>query len=87
VRLRRNHPHAKLGMDDRERHALEIHDNLVQGLTAIHWALEAGAYDHAREVTGSTLAQAQAIIGDLLRDHPEGQTFAPGALRRDLASG
>jgi hypothetical protein len=27
------------------------------------------------------------MIGDLLRDHPDGPTFAPGALRRDLASG
>ena len=67
----------------RERHALEIHDNLVQGLTAIHWALEAGAYDQAREPTRATLAQAQGMIGDLLGDHPDGRAFAPGALRRD----
>jgi len=72
---------------DRERQALEIHDNLVQGLTAIHWALEAGAYEQAREATKATLAQAQAMIGDLIGEHPGGDTFAPGALRRDLASG
>jgi signal transduction histidine kinase len=87
VRLRRNQVQAPLAPDDRERHALEIHDNLVQGLTAIHWALEAGAYEQAREATKATLAQAQGMIGDLLRDHPEGHTFAPGALRRDAASG
>jgi signal transduction histidine kinase len=87
VRLRRNHGRAPLEPDARERHALEIHDNLVQGLTAIHWALEVGAYEHAREATRATLAQAQGMIGDLLQDHPEGQAFAPGALRRDLASG
>ena len=68
---------------DRERRALEIHDNLVQGLTAIHWALEAGAYEQAKDATRSTLAQAQAIIGDLLGDDPAGSTFAPGSLRRD----
>ena len=83
MRLRRHHAAPPLAADDRERHALEIHDNLVQGLTAIHWALEAGAYDQAREATRTTLAQAQAIIGDLLGDDPAGSTFAPGALRRD----
>ena len=68
---------------DRERRALEIHDNLVQGLTAIHWALEAGAYEQAKDATRSTLAQAQAIIGDLLGDDPAESAFAPGSLRRD----
>ena len=71
---------------ERERHALEIHDNLVQGLTAIHWALEAGAVEQARELTAATLVQAQGMIGDLLGDQPEGHTFAPGALRRDEAA-
>jgi signal transduction histidine kinase len=73
-------------LEARERHALEIHDNLVQGLTAIHWALEAGAYDTARDLTAASLAQAQGMIGDLLGDHPEGHAFAPGALRRERAA-
>jgi hypothetical protein len=72
--------------DERERHALEIHDNLVQGLAAIHWALEAGAIELARELTAATLAQAQGMIGDLLDDQADGHTFAPGALRRDEAA-
>lgn len=72
---------------DRERHALEIHDNLVQGLTAIHWALEAGAYDQAKDTTKATLAQAQAMIGDLLGDVSERGAFVPGSLRRDAAAG
>jgi hypothetical protein len=73
-------------LEARERHALEIHDNLVQGLTAIHWALEAGAYDQARQLTAGALTQAQGMIGDLLGDHPEGHAFAPGALRRQRAA-
>jgi signal transduction histidine kinase len=74
-------------LEARERQALEIHDNLVQGLTAIHWALEAGAYDTARELTAAALAQAQAMIGDLLDDdRPERHAFAPGALRRQRAA-
>ena len=87
MRLRRRPaPDQPLGLD-RERQALEIHDNLVQGLTAIHWALEAGAYDQAREATRATLALAQGMIGDLIGEEPGGDTIAPGALRRDLASG
>jgi signal transduction histidine kinase len=80
--------HARRGreLDARERQALEIHDNLVQGLTAIHWALEAGAYEQAREATSNTLALAQTMIGELLEDHPEGHTFAPGTLRRQAAT-
>ena len=61
MRLRRNQAAAPLAPDDRERHALEIHDNLVQGLTAIHWALEAGAYEQAREATGWDLAVASDL--------------------------
>jgi signal transduction histidine kinase len=72
--------------EQRERHALEIHDNLVQGLTAIHWALEAGAYEQARALTAAALAEAQGMIGDLLQDHPEGHAFAPGTLRRERAA-
>ncbi|HYI20234.1 MAG TPA: histidine kinase [Solirubrobacteraceae bacterium] len=67
----------------RERHALELHDNLVQGLTAIHWALEAEAYDHAKEAARATLAEARGIIGELLGEDPGGSALAPGALRRD----
>jgi signal transduction histidine kinase len=83
VKLRRSSDRDRA---ERERHALEIHDNLVQGLTAIHWALEAGAVEQARELTAATLAQAQGMIGDLLQDHPDGHAFAPGALRRDQAA-
>jgi hypothetical protein len=70
----------------RRQQALEINDNIVQGLTAIHWALEAGAHDHARDLAAAALAQAQGMIGDLLGDHPEGHAFAPGALRRERAA-
>ena len=80
-------PHRGRELEERERHALEIHDNLVQGLTAIHWALEARAYEQARERTRATLAQAQAMIGELLGETPDAATFAPGALRRDAAAG
>jgi DNA-binding NarL/FixJ family response regulator len=58
--------------------ALDIHEDVVQGLTAISWALEAGAYEEARAATQATLAHAQTIIGDLL----SAGDVVPGALRR-----
>ena len=79
----REHGSRARELEARERQALEIHDNLVQGLTAIHWALEAGAYEQAKVATRTTLAQAQAIIGDLLGDDPAANAFAPGSLRRE----
>jgi signal transduction histidine kinase len=84
MKLRRDGDGRRL--EARERHALEIHDNLVQGLTAIHWALEAGAYEQARELTAAALTEAQGMIGDLLKDHSEGHAFAPGTLRRERAA-
>ena len=72
----------------RERQALDIHDNVVQGLTQVNWALEAGAYDVAREAARTALADAQEMVGGLLEDHPDGRAFGPGSLRRgDAASG
>jgi hypothetical protein len=63
----------------RQRQALELHDNIVQGLVAIHWALEAGDVEQARAATSATLAKAQQIIGGLVADE---LAFVPGSLRR-----
>ena len=86
MRLRRSQPRARHELQARERHALEIHDNLVQRLTAILWALEAGDHEGARGSTAAALAHAQGMIGELMADHPEGHTFVPGALRREQAA-
>jgi hypothetical protein len=68
-----------------EGHARDIHDNVVQGLTQVNWALEAGAYDVAREAARAALADAQEIVGGLLEEHPDGHAFGPGSLRRGEA--
>jgi signal transduction histidine kinase len=70
----------------RERQARDIHDNVVQGLTQVNWALEAGAYDIARDAARTALADAQEMVGGLLEDHPDGRAFGPGSLRRDRAA-
>lgn len=76
-------PPAARALDDlRRRQALEIHDNVVQGLARVTWALEASAYDHARVAADATLRDAQAMITGLLDEHPDGDEFGPGSLRR-----
>ena len=70
----------------RERRALEIHDNIVQGLTAVKWSLEAGQPDAAHQAADRTLEQAQKIIGELLDNHPDAAELGPGSLRREMAT-
>lgn len=48
--------------------ALQINDNLVQGLTVAKYALEMGRLDLAQQAVGSTLEAARSIVGDLLVD-------------------
>ena len=52
----------------RRRQALEINDNIVQGLTRVKWALEAQRHDDARAAADETLAEAQEMVTGLLRD-------------------
>jgi signal transduction histidine kinase len=84
VAVRRARAAASLAV--RERQARDIHDNVVQGLTQVNWALEAGAYDVARDAARTALADAQEMVGGLLEDHPDGRAFGPGSLRRDRAA-
>jgi len=71
---------------DRESQALEIHDNIVQGLTAVRWSLDANRTDQARAAAERTLEHAQSMMAKLLDDHPDGGQFGPGSLRRDEAA-
>jgi signal transduction histidine kinase len=71
----------------REHQARDIHDNVVQGLTQVNWALEAGAYDVAAAAAKAALVDAQEMVGGLLEEHPDGRAFGPGSLRRGEASG
>jgi len=79
---RRSAAEAQRLADLRRRQALALHDNIVQGLARVTWALEASAYDHARAAADATLRDAQAMITALLEDHPDGTRFGPGSLRR-----
>jgi len=79
---------AKLFEDMRERQkqALEINDNIVQGLATAKLSLELDQREMTREALESTLASARNLITDLLGDVAEKQTFEAGDLRRSRAA-
>jgi hypothetical protein len=66
----------------RERQALEINDNIVQGLTVAKYAMTIGADDHSQQAIEDTLVRARAIITDLLGEPGSAIELGPGDLRR-----
>jgi signal transduction histidine kinase len=61
---------------ERERHALDVHDNIVQGLAEAQLAFDLGRNDQARDAVERTLAQARRIVTELMGEP------GPGDLRR-----
>lgn len=55
----------------RRRQAVEINDNIVQGLTAALYALELGDTDSCRSYLDGTLAAARAMMGETIEDITE----------------
>jgi hypothetical protein len=90
--LRRSSASAQRGaqmFDDlkgRERQALEINDNIVQGLTVAKYAMTIGADDQSKQAIEDTLAHARAIITDLLGEPGTAIELGPGDLRRATAA-
>jgi len=66
----------------RRREALEINDNIVQGLTVAQYASQSGRHDLAGDALETTLADARKMIGELVADLPSDTLARPGALRR-----
>lgn len=66
----------------KRRHALDINDNVVQGLALAKFALELGETERAVKAVASTLAAAQHIMTDLFAETGEESAFEPGSLRR-----
>jgi hypothetical protein len=88
VALRRSSASAPQGaqmfedLKARERQALEINDNIVQGLTVAKYAMSIGAEDHGRQAIDDTLVRARAIITDRLGEPGSEIELGPGDLRR-----
>ena len=72
----------------RRRQALEINDNVVQGLAVAKYAFDLGDTDKARKAVEGTLAAARRIITDLLEEMGDEIIFGPNALtRKEAATG
>jgi hypothetical protein len=66
----------------KRQQALEINDNVVQGLAVAKYSLDLGRLEEASKAVEGTLAAARAIISDLLADLGD-DVFKPGMLVRD----
>lgn len=64
------------------RRALQINDDVVQGLAVAHMALALDERDTSKEAMVHALASARTIISDLLGEGPSGHRLVPGDLRR-----
>ena len=67
----------------RQRRALEIHDNVVQGLVRAKMALDMDMGGEGKVAVEDTLARAKGIISELLGK----EETTPGALRRATDGG
>lgn len=80
---------AKLFDDlkERQRQAVELNDNVVQGLVAAQLALSLDEKEIGAEAVAETLAKARAIITDLLGESGSELELGPGDLVRGRAAG
>lgn len=69
-----------------QRQALEINDNIVQGLVVAETALAFDQHDLSKEALAATLVSARQIISDLLGDANSETRLGPGDLRRRTAA-
>ncbi len=70
----------------RQRQALDIHDNIVQGLATAKISFEMNRIDEGMRAVEDTLAASRKIITDLLGDDLADIPLEPGKLRRDRAA-
>lgn len=70
----------------RRQHALEINDNIVQGLAVAKYSFDLGEQAKAREAVEGTLVAARSIISELLDDIDGDVDFGPGTLTRGRAA-
>ncbi|MGO4256996.1 response regulator [Marmoricola sp. RAF53] len=84
-RLEREAMAERLGeVHQRRRQALEINDNVVQGLTSALYALDQDDGPSAHSYLSRTLGAARDMMDDLLE--PSGQNLRPGDLVRSTAT-
>jgi signal transduction histidine kinase len=70
-------------LKERERQALQLHDEVVQGLVVAKMALELDQKDQSQEALTATLASASQIINDLIGRSREDVRMGAGDLVRE----
>ena len=70
----------------RRQQALEINDNIVQGLAVAKYSFDLGEEAKAREAVEGTLVAARSIISGLLDEIGGNVDLGPGTLTRDRAA-
>ena len=70
----------------RRQQALEINDNVVQGLAVAKYAMDLGDEEKAKSAIEGTLGAARRIISDLLEEVATDDVFGATALTRDTAA-
>lgn len=70
----------------KQRQALEINDNIVQGLVVAETALALDQRERSKEALEATLVSARQIITDLLGEAGSEIRLGPGDLRRRKAA-
>ncbi|MGH2513124.1 MAG: hypothetical protein ACRDGQ_10595, partial [Candidatus Limnocylindrales bacterium] len=73
-------------LKEQQVRALEINDNIVQGLTVAYLALELDDEEKSAIALDATLASARAMISDLLEDPRSRLRLGPGDLVRQAAA-
>lgn len=72
----------------RRRQALEINDNVVQGLAVAKYAFELGNMEKAQSAVEGTLAASRRIISDLVEELGVEEVFeGPASVRQQAATG
>lgn len=71
----------------RQRQALEIHDNIVQGIVKAKLSLELGEANASRRELDETLVASRKIMSDLLGEAGKTRGIRPGELVRKMPHG
>lgn len=74
-------------MAQREKQAMEMHDDIVQGLAQAKMALDLGRRDEGRAAVEATLKASRRIMTELLGDEGTELALGPGDLRRNAPAG
>ncbi|MHB1262284.1 MAG: hypothetical protein ACYC2H_11280 [Thermoplasmatota archaeon] len=74
-------------LEKRESQAMEMHDNIVQGLARAKMALDLGDREEGYRAIDATLVASRRIMTDLMGTEGSEMALGPGDIRRQVAAG